>query len=60
MFSFDLMSKWGPRESCEAGFHGERSRNEMSEARRLCRDEGYAACGDEMKDEDIVLFRFNV
>ena len=32
----------------------------MSKSRRLRRDEGYAACADEMKDGDIVLFRFNV
>ena len=32
----------------------------MSEARHLRRDVGYEACADEMKDGDIVLFRFNV
>ena len=32
----------------------------MSEARCLRRDERSGACGDEMKDGDIVLFRFNV
>ena len=53
-------TKRGPRENCEAGFRGERRRSEMSEARRLRRDEGYEACADEMKDGDIVLFRFNV
>ena len=32
----------------------------MSEPCRLRRGEGYGACVDEMKDGDIVLFRFNV
>ena len=32
----------------------------MSEPRHLRRGEGYGACGDEMKDGDVVLFRFNV